>query len=73
MREELTEMRPTVNVTRVITEEDTTKGSKGTQHVCLESYRRLDAIDIVGRCEHRTTRHLEMTLWMWLNVGKVFI
>jgi len=59
-------MRPTVDVTRIITEEDTTKGSKGTQHVCLESHRRLDAIDIVGRCEHRTTGHLEMmTLWMW--------
>ena len=41
----------TVDVSRVITEEDTAEGGKGADHVGLEGYGSLDTVDIVGGLE----------------------
>ena len=41
----------TVDVTRIITEEDTSERGKGADEVGLEGDWRLDALDIVGGCE----------------------
>ena len=46
----------TVNVTRIVTEEDTAKGREGTNQVGLPGDRRLDIVDIV-RGSQRGTRH----------------
>jgi hypothetical protein len=47
----------TVDVARVVSEEDTTKGGKGAHHVRLEGDRSLDAIDIARAGWNCTARH----------------
>lgn len=46
----------TVDVTRIVTEEDTAKGREGANQVGLPGDRGLDAVDIV-RDRQRATRH----------------
>lgn len=52
----------TVDVTRVVSEEDTTEGSKGAHHVRLKGDWGFDAVDIVSCVEDCTARHFESVL-----------
>lgn len=47
----------TVNVTRIISEEDTTKRCKSTDQVGLPGYGSLNSVDIASRSEDSTTSH----------------
>jgi hypothetical protein len=54
---EVVHSQNTGNITRVISEEDTTKGSKGTHQVGLECDRSLDTHGVRRRGDDSTTRH----------------
>ena len=56
--DDIVHTKDTVDVARVISEENTTKGGKGAHEVGLERDRRLDAIHVGGRGERNSTaRH----------------
>jgi hypothetical protein len=54
---EVVHSQNTGDITRVISEEDTTKGSKGTHQVGLECDRSLDTHGVRRRGDDSTTRH----------------
>ena len=49
----------TVDITRIVAEEDTTKGGEGAHHVRLHGDGGFDTIDIGRRRENGSTRHDE--------------
>jgi len=53
----------TVDVTRVITEEDTSEGGKGADEVGLEGDWGLDAVDIVSGCESCARHDGQNAVW----------
>jgi hypothetical protein len=55
--DEVRHAEDTADVTRVITEEDTTKGGKGTHEIGLEGNWGLDALNVGRPRKDRSTRH----------------